>query len=54
MVTHEVTSLSYGNALGYGLSVLNWGKMYGKACGNAYGNALHYGLSIFIEFGNVW
>ena len=24
----------------YGLSILNWEKMYGNACGNARGNAL--------------
>ena len=34
------SSVSYGNMLRYGLSMLNWEKMYGNACGNACGNAL--------------
>ena len=45
-----------GNALHYGLSMLNLEKVYGNACGNVCGkifrlcfNALHYGLSMFIE-----
>ena len=42
MITRAVTCLSYGNALHYGLFMLNWEKMYG--------NALHCGLSIFAEF----
>ena len=35
MVTCEVTHWSYGNVLYYVLSILNWEKMYGNACGNA-------------------
>ena len=30
----EVTRLSYGNVLLFGLSMLNGEKMYGNACGN--------------------
>ena len=40
IVAHVVMRWSYGNALHYDLSILNWEKMYGNACGNAYSNAL--------------
>ena len=46
MLTRELTRRRYGNALHYGLSMLNWEKIYCKGCGNA----LHYGLSMFVEF----
>ena len=40
MVTHVLRRWSYGNVFHYGLSMLNWEKMYGNACGNVYGNVL--------------
>ena len=52
MVTREVTPWSYGNALYYGLSMLNWEKMYSNACGNACDDALKLATRciMFIEF----
>ena len=55
-VTYEVTSWNYGNIVGYGLSMLDWEKMYGKTLVKhvgmpwSYGNVLHYYLSMFVEF----
>ena len=34
MVMQVLTRWSYGNALHYGLSMLNWEKMYGNAYAN--------------------
>ena len=38
----EVTRWSCGAALHYGLSMLNWEKMYGNTCRDACGNALKF------------
>ena len=54
MITHVVTRWGYGSAFNYDLSILNWWKMYGSACGNGYDNALDYGLPFFIKFDNVF
>ena len=63
MVTCVTTRWNYGKTLHYGLSILNWEKMYGNACTHvvtrvvtrwSYVNALHYGLSMSVRFGNVW
>ena len=33
---------SHNNMLPYGLSILNWEKMYGNVCNKACGNAINW------------